>query len=360
MKRVAIMSALLGLAMIASYITWTADETEERDLQAVAVYSADASSLEKIAWTSEKADVTLEHRTDDDGEYTWVTITERKEVKPEPPAPEEKPEPAEGEPAAPEGDEPEAPAAPEEPAEPIIEETTSAFLGNKDASKLWDSFAPFYAARKLEDAGTDLDLGMEEPYATITITRGSGPIELVVGGDTYGGRQRYLKSGDSLYLVDKKALGTIEQAKVKLVERDLYPLDARNDIDEVIVTRGEETRQFIKQNADDASKTYWANAATPDAEDPVGTTWVATKLFQTGATEYVDEATLSEAPELRFSFEVKGKGESWKVDVLQVGDTNQVFARSKFNRGMVKLTEARAPDLIADLDQVFATAAGGE
>ena len=92
MKRVAIMSALLGLALIGSYITWTAEETEERDVLAVAVYSADASSLQKIAWISEKADVTLEHRTDDDGEYTWVTITERKEVKPEPPAPDEDPE----------------------------------------------------------------------------------------------------------------------------------------------------------------------------------------------------------------------------------------------------------------------------
>lgn len=372
MRQIVILSALLVAALGASYVTWT-QPPEEKTLETtdIAVYTGGPDDVTKITWKSKKSTIAISRLHDARGDYVWIDGTETKEilVKPvvDPNAPKDLTDPnAPKDPAAPETpaapDAPKDPAAPAaEPAKPAEPETTTEvkavqFRGGAPADTLWTDWAPLLAMRELK-LPADADpatFGLAEPAATITVERKGGTVEIQVGGETYGTKDRFVRVGEKVYLVADSKLRPLEFAATRLVERRLHPFE-ENQMDKVtIATPDGKSATFVHENKDDKAKAFWSREGAPGAEDSAGDTWLG-KVFRLRASLYTDEKTLTGTPVPIFSVTVTDGKEPWKYEILRVGegDTADYYARSEYDRALVTLTRSLANDAIADLATVF-------
>jgi len=358
------LSVALVVALIGAYVAWTDEDEEPESDEAVAIYTAGPEDLAKLVWESKEHSVTVERKTDEHGPYLWVTAVDRKYPKPKTKDPHEAlgdEEDDEAEEAQEEGEE----AAPEEPkeeesdaaaaAEPDpnvpLEEKTSSFLANKQGDELFDTFAPLEAMRELpmkqEDRAT---FGLAEPSGTVTVERKAGPVELSVGGETYGSKDKYVETNGKVYLVDEGLLRPLEFAGTRLVERALFPT-AEKDITKVEVqTPAGQTVTYVQANADDAAKAFWAKAETPETQDDAAGTWLD-KVFRLKLKEYADESAVTAPLEPVVSYTIHGKDEATRVEILKstAGEETSWYARSDYNRQLVALTDSLARNVVDDV-----------
>lgn len=360
MKQVAVLSAALVAALVGSYVTWTAEETEVTD-DAVPIYTAAEKELAKIAWKGEEQVVVVERRKDAHGEYLWVDTTEID--KPKVPAddvhakaPEgaeqdaEAEEAAEAEQDAGEAPDPAPAAEPEAPAE----EKRSAFLANSQGQDIWKSFAPLLALRELDASAIDrAAVGLTEPTATLEIARdGGAPIVLTVGGETYGSKDRYVEHDGRIFLVDDATLRPLQFAHGRLIERSLFPLSEKEtDRVDVTMTDGR-TVSYVQQHKDDATKAFWSKPDAPETEDEAGATWIG-KVFRLKLREYVDESTITTPLQPVVTYSVSGDGQTWKIELLKSSaEPTQWYARTEYGRSLATLTESLARNVVDDLDTI--------
>lgn len=349
--QVGVLGAALAFTLVGSYLVYFDDsEGPSADPDGTPVYVASADQLQKLTWTGEDKDIVIERKTEGDG-YLEVTVTTRKEVVPEIPVAMMSPDDTDGDTDS--GmDTDAAPEPPPTPEPELVEEVTR-FIGNKQAEALWEDFAPFRADRELTAEG-DAEFGFDEPYAKLTVERTTGPVEVVFGAPTYGDRARYLTSGDKTFLVKKRTISRIE-ATDKLMERSLHPLETA-DVKKVSVTRDGTTRSFSHQNPDDRAKAYWADAATPDTRDAMGSGWVP-DLLGLRARSYVDALPEGATPVFQASLEGDGGPHAIELFVKDAdgsdGEETRWFARTTHNRGVVELTASQAEAISADLDGVM-------
>ncbi len=357
MRQIIALSTLLALALVGSYTTYYGEKTKELRTGEVPIYKA--GTVTQVAWTSEKMDVVLDHKTDARGEYVWVTVTERREApKPMPPPDEPPAEGAEDEAGADdeeageaEDSEAEEPAPPEEPPEIIT--TSMAFKGNGTADELWENLNPLIAMRPLTLAqGEEDPFGFDEPDANLALATGAGELSLVVGGETFGSKDRYVQHKGDAFLVDDQTLRPLQYGKTRLLERILQPL-AEQDVDSIKLVTPDGTLSFGQQNAGDRAKAFWSLDSDPEAEHPVAGPWFG-KVFKMRAKQYVeDPSTLGELTPV-FRFETTGDGETWAIEVVKSSENPGAFyARSDFLRSTVELTKSLATDAVVDLKQVF-------
>lgn len=333
MRQVAINGAVLALSLAGALYTWQHRDDEPADDTKVAMYQAAKGDVQKITWKADDLTVTLEHKKDASGEYTWVSTHE--EVKKAVAA------------AAP-GDT----DAPEAPAEVEIKE--SAFLGNDAAAKLYDAFSPLLALRELaqDPAADPKTFGFDAPKATLTVDKGGQVIEMLLGAETYGSRDRYVKQGDKVFLVDDQDLRPLQYGKTRLVERALQPF-AEKDLDSIVVRDAAGTSvNFVQKNREDREKAYWARDSAPDTKDEIGATWLD-KLIKVRAQGYPNADEIPAALTPMFSYTASGRkdGEpqSWTVEVLKNDADGEFYAKSSYDRATVKLTKTLASEAVDDL-----------
>ena len=84
--------------------------------------------------------------------------------------------------------------------------------------------------------------------------RKSGELRLVVGKETFGGKQRFLKAEDRAFLINKSDVRSFNNPE-KLMEGRLHPLN-RLSATTITVTSGEQKRTLARQNASDARKSF--------------------------------------------------------------------------------------------------------
>ena len=356
MRQIVVLSVALVVSLVGAWFTWTDDEEVVSD-DVVHVYTGTGADLRKVAWDSEDLKVSIERRTDDRGEYLWVESVETKRPKklsdahPGAEEAEEPADPAAADPAAadpavnPDG----SPAGPEAP--PEIK--TTRFMANKQGDELWTSFAPLRALRELDTTGADPStFGFDDPTkkATIEIGRGSGPLTLTVGGETYGKKDRYVQYNGKTYLVEDATLRPLQFASSRLIERSLFPYQ-ESDIEKVdVALPGGKTLSYVQQNRDDRAQAFWAAAGAPDKEDEVGGTWLG-KVFKLKLRDYVDEATIAAPLEPVLTYTVAGKDGPWSIELLKTtAEPPEWFARSAYNRSLVSLTESLARNVVDDLE----------
>lgn len=371
MKRIGIWSALLAASLVATYLVYYGgEEAGDDDDTIVAIYRADADDVQSIRWAADDLTLDVQRKSDERGEYYWVeleeTVTTRIPIEPSEdeaadeeaseedvpvePADEEASEDEAGEGEG-EGDEPEEP---EEPA--FREETevrTAAFKGNEAAEKLWESFSPLHGLRDfgpLDDHDASV-FGLDEPTATLTIGRRSGQVELVLGGETYGSKDRYVQYDGRTYLVDDASLRPLQYGKTRLVDRELLPYKEA-DAAEVLVVAGSQQLALVQENKDDRGAAYWAQADTPETADDAAGTWLG-KVFRMRVQNYVSPDEVQGVLEPRFSYVVRGDDGDWKVEILQEAGEGDFYARSDYGRGLVKLTTTLASEAVADLETVL-------
>jgi hypothetical protein len=345
-RQVAVLSAALVAALVGSYVSWTAEETEVSD-DAVPIYSAGEGDLTKVSWKGDEQVVVVERKTDAKGEYLWIDSTETKKAKKAPDVhPGAELDEDEGEVPDPE---PVADPAADPAAPPEVKRAM--FMSNSQGEDVWKSLTPLKAMRELASAGVDpATFGLAEPTATIEITRKSGaPITLKVGGETFGSKDRYVEHDGRVFLVDDATLRPLQFAAGRLIERSLFPL-AEKETDRIDVHLGDgRTLAYVQQHKDDAAKAFWAKADAPEAEDESGATWIG-KVFRLKLKEYVDESTVTAPLERVVSYDVTGEGETWKVEVLKTStEPVQWYARSEYDRGLTTLTDSLARNVVDDL-----------
>lgn len=363
MKQIAALAVALTVSMVGSYMVWTDDSPNVKTAgDEVMIYSANPGDLTTLAWMSESVDIVLERKSDDRGEYTWVTTTERKEKTAPKPPPKPHDHGAEGD--APEGvdvphqdgteDPEDGEEAEEEEEAPVeIETVTTSFRGNKQAEDMWEGFAPLMALRALqpEDA-TEAFFGFDEPDGSIEVTRKSGTVSITIGGETFGGRDKYAKTGDKIYLLDDQSIRPLQYGKTRLLERNLQPL-GEPDTASVVITTPTLEKAFVQQNRDDRAQAKWTTAEDAETEHPVGT-WLG-KVYKMRAKSYVSESDIEGPLEVAFTYELKGDSESWPVTILRDSSSPpNYYAKPTYLRSMVELTRSLASDAVDDLAQVMA------
>jgi len=342
MKQVIALSVALAVAMVGSYLTWT-DDSEPVATDGTEVYRATEGDLESLTWTSENLNIVVRRKTDGLGDYLWLESREvRKTTKPvEAPEPEDSPA---------DGEEDDAP--PPEPATETVEEVLEvAFAGNEAAEKLWADFQPLVALRELAQA-SELDaeaFGLDEPTGTVVATVGGKPIELVIGGETYGSKDRYAKLGERVFLLDDGDLRPLQYAASRLVERSLFPLPEA-DVEQVVATRADGTElSFVHRNRDDKAAAYWAWAEQPDEQDDQVDAWVG-RVLKAKLRAYTTD---DDAGALRplFSYEVRGGDKAYAVEILEGAD-GKLYARAAFTRSLVELTASLVDGLSDELEEL--------
>jgi hypothetical protein len=364
-RNVAVLSVSLVVALTAAYLTWTRDEEEPSD-EAVAIYDARAADITKVKWKSETLDVTIEKRKDARGEYFWVDSTETKIKKAKPPNDPHDPDPekgekakgekakgekAKGEKAKGEEAEVEAPPEPEAPAAPDeVKVEHQTFVASDAGEELWSAVAPLLAMRELQVPADPKTFGLDAPSATLEITRSSGAITLEIGGETYGAKDRYVRYQQKVFLVDDAKLKPLESAGARLMERGLFPLEQKQiDRLEVALPAGGPV-VWNQVNKDDAAKAAWARKETPEVSDDVGATWI-NKLLGLKLQTYVDQDPGSLLPV--FSYAVVSGADTWTVQIAKsTAEPPEYYAKSDFNRSLVKLPETMARNVVDDLDSL--------
>lgn len=349
MRTVAVLGGLVAVALVASYLTWTAEDGPPDDADIV-VLRQTTDDLRRIRWEEDDKTVSLAVANDGRGDYAWFEVDLTKTVDPPEPEPTDETD-ADAEAEA------EAPAPP--PAEPVTETERLAFRGASGAVDVWEGFAPLYAMRKVpvQDEEALATYGLDDPEARLVVQRAQGDVTLEVGSEAYGTRDRYVLHEGAVYLLSDKLLRPLQFANTRLVERDLWPYDAAT-AEKVVAKRagaaGPEQRVLVQQNTDDREAAYWSDAERPETKDIEGATWL-TKLFRLRVREYHDAGELQALGEADFlvDVEVSGDDGTWNAQLFTLGDDERIFAQSTYLRGTVELTQSLAEEAVADLDPLF-------
>jgi hypothetical protein len=330
MRQVIVLAGLLGLALVGSYLSWTRED-ESANREGVPLYRAAEGEIDKIVFTTKSREVVVEKRADASGSYAWISTTEEVEVKP---------------PAPPDTDtDTDVTPAPE----PVKETKKDAFAGSDAADELLGKYAPLVAIRKLEvSADRYAEFGLDaEKAEKLEITRKGETITLVVGGETYGAKDRYVQKDGVVYLVDKDAIRSLELARTKLKQRQLVAVneaDARR-----VVVKLPTALELVHQNPADAEKRYWAAGATPDKENAPAKGWV-TKLARLRVLEYADPAAVAGAKPV-LAYAVTGEDGTWTVEIAEAAD-GATYAVSSLTHAPVKVDASSVKDLLSDLEAV--------
>ena len=335
MRPVIVYATLLVLSLIAAWMRWTAEPSGEGE-DKVVLLAGEVEQLESIAWKGKDAEALLTRKTDDHGAYLWVSTTKWEERKAPP---------------SPPGEEPAL-----QPLPVVTEriERQDVFKASEKGDELLASFSPLHAIRRLEavDATKLTEIGLDAPEETLVVTRKGKATTLVIGGEAYGTKDRYVRNEETkeVFLIDDQLLKSLEFAKTRLPDRDLWSLE-RPAIASARISDGSRTLEVAQKNPDDEAKATWARAGSEAADEQLAT-WMDRALKLKG-TSYVDPQAEDGPKDLqpRFSLTLvpAGKGLPETLEVLQDGAEGDYYGRSEHTRGLLKLLRAPTRETVEDV-----------
>jgi hypothetical protein len=336
MKRSAQMYALILFVLLGmAWVQWTAEEPVDLEGKVV-MLQGEPEAVSAVRWVSSDTEATIVRKKDARGEYFWVDYTRWSEKR----LPAARADKDTGD---------------QEPEEPEREAKKSAFKSAKKAFDMVASLSPMTARRSLNvtDEAKLKEIGLTEPSGTIEIDRAGRTQKLEVGGEAYGTRDYYVRHVESgkIFLVERDLLQPLKYARTRLPDRTLVGIE-RPDVVSVSLKKGDDTLALVQIHADDADKAGWALSDQPDVEAEQATTWMDRMLNLKG-TRYASPGEEPEDLQLRFSVDMTDRAaELTRVEVLQVGDDGDWYARSEHTRGLVKLIRSAAHGLSDDMDGI--------
>lgn len=336
MKRAAwINGLLLAVLLFLAWQQWTSEPEVDRG-DKVVLLSGDAADITQIRWAGDKSESTLVRQSDALGEYTWVQSTRWTKKPVVAPGPQD--------------------GAPVEVAEPERIAKDSVFKASGKIDKLYKDLSPMLALRRLEvtDDAKIAEIGLTEPTATISIVRGSQTQTLDIGGEAYGSKHIYVRrqSDGLVYLVERDLIQTLKNARSRLADHSLVGL-ARKDIARAVITWSGESLDVTQRNVDDERQARWVLSEDQEQAQEQLTTWMGQALKLKGM-RYADPSDPPADLQTRLSVElIPAKGASQTLEILQVGDGGDWYARSAYTRGLVKVVRSGARGLVDDVQSVI-------
>ncbi len=343
-RGVEIHGLLLVAALVAAWVSWTADEGPPRGEGKVTMWDLGGEEVvTAVRWEAKGRKAQLERKAVDGGEpYVWGRTERERKVRPtsQPTSqPSSQPAAAAAAAATSEGEgegEGEAP----------VEIDKKVFLANARAAEVLVTLAKPVAKRSLGRPSAEqlAELQLKEPEGVITVVAGAVTQTLEVGMMAYGGGLRYVRNPatDVAYVVEAKIVDDLKWADSRLVERDLHAFKA-DDVETFSVTVRGATKTFSR------------------GKDDTAVAWLG-KLFRLRADRYVgpDEALYegdAELPEvelLKAEFQT-AKGEAGQLRLTRFGEGAKArwYAHSERTQGRVGVSRYQADEVSKDLDGLF-------
>jgi hypothetical protein len=158
-----------------------------------------------------------------------------------------------------------------------------------------------------------------------------------------------------VFLVERDLLQPLKYARTRLPDRTLVGTE-RMDVVAATLVKGTATLALVQIHADDPEKAGWSPADQPEAEAEQATTWME-RMLKLKGTRYANPSEPPENLQPRFSVAMTDRASLvTTVEVLQVGDDGDWYARSEHTRGLIKLIRSAARGLSDDVDGIV----GGE
>lgn len=359
MRSVILYASLLGVALVGSYLTWTADEVTHTDSTSIPVYRASEGDVKEIHYEGPDLKVVVQRRKDAKGSYSWVTVDERKEVKTLPKHDHglddghgHGEDDGHEDDAATDTDAPttdtDAPA--QGPAEPEveIEEVHLEFRGNDNADGLLTAYEPLMAKRELDpDSSNDEVFGFDEDSASIMVVRQAGNVKLELGGETYGARDRYARENGRVLLLASTTVKPLQFATSRLIERRLHPW-VEVETDKFVLTWGDRQMTYVQKHKEDRKAAFWTRNDVDS--DEIGAAWIDRFLSLRATQHGTLETVAGLDPMLIVDISV---GDETHQIKLYKSEDDHVYAYSDYLRGYAEISKADGLVTLADLDEVF-------
>ncbi|MSP54059.1 MAG: DUF4340 domain-containing protein [Myxococcales bacterium] len=347
MRSVALFGTILVVSLAFSWVRYTGGE--EKVKEGTILMDGKKEDLQRAKYTSPDLTVEYEVRSDGIGSYGWLTVSENKKKK--------VPDPAK-------------PGSMMDSTELKL----SKFKAGSGNDKLVDGLAPLMAVRALEDVPADKieSFGLTAPDTTLSVTIGGAERAFLVGGETYGTKDRYVKDALSgrIYVVDDEVFKSLKFAATRLPERALSDRKPE-EITGVSLGQGASTASWTHKNKDDKAAAHWqrdgalptapTDGATPlEGEAPAAdpgkdvtfANWVEAAL-KLKSTAYVQDGDEPATLEAAFDLTLRAEGKpDQTIHLLHDGD--DWYARSEFTRGLVKISKGPAEDSYSDVDDILA------
>lgn len=252
---------LLVAALLFAYQTWTREEKVEPTTGKVVLWSVPAASITEATYhidAEEERTVRIERRSDEHGSYLWgwetravIETTKRKD-------------------AAATVNEAGATIRPVDTAK--VSNTREFAVGKKGAESI-EKLAEMRALRDLgvvteeQKARYDLQEGAEK----ITMVHAGGSRSLILGGQVFGGADRYALDPDSgrAYVLSNELISDLIAGETTLRLLVLHRYE-QEDVKKSMVEVGDQKRTLVRiQVPDEAGNKHesWAEADKPDKPD---------------------------------------------------------------------------------------------
>jgi hypothetical protein len=239
----------LGLALAFSALK--APDDKKADSEEQTLLDGTLEDLERVSYSSQDGDVTLTP-VDDGGERSWAVELVR-EVADKPTA---------GEPQADAGV-----AGDGGTLEAEKKPRRFRFPAGRPVTRMLDKLAPFVVKRTIDDVPAERLASMGfggDDVGTLEVTVKGRSLSFMVGGQTYGGSQRYLKDKEGrIHLAPGAIFRGLEGTETRLSERRIVPLDV-DEITQVLVAVGDKSRVFVHQDREQPKKRYFAAEEAPE------------------------------------------------------------------------------------------------
>jgi hypothetical protein len=333
LRSLATHSAVLVAATVFALTVWNKEDSKRLESEAtVQVWPGSAEAVERIRYESDKTKVRIERRQDDVGRY-YVVEVDKQESSP-------------------------ARAAESNPDDPDAEEATSGgrsehkvvrLVAVDSADALVDLLAPLKALRAIGriGPGRSAEFGFDKPEGKVSVTVGGATRELVIGGMTPGGADRYVKltgSGE-VYAVSGQIVRMLSYAESRLVERELHKFET-GQLKRVRITAPAGKRELV-----DLGGEGWARASSPTAKDETAGNWM-TKLNGLSVTEYVEKLPAGAETVLHVDY-MGSSGRIGYLDLSKVKEADakapKYFARSERTRWYGQVLQSAAVQVEQDL-----------
>lgn len=242
--------------------------------------------------------------------------------------------------------------------------------GNQAAEKLFETFAPFRAARSLGalDAKKQKELGIEGSKKQLEVTARGEKHKFILGVPPAGVSDPYLKNerDGRVYVLGRALQGELDSAQVRLVDRTLHGFK-QGEFDQLTVVVGGKRRELVQRHADNPQTATLAPAKNPDKADSMAKNW-HDKVWRLFAVDVLGkgEAPPQGAPTvaLRIDYRLRKKPVGW----IEIGRSSppkpqsstptpppapEFYAKSEHSAGWVKLPTT-TEDVLKEAEKVAA------